>query len=287
MPPSPAPFSEELETATRLAQEAAAEILRVRQRARTSAQEKADDQGPVTEADLAADALISAGLRSAFPRDRVVTEETWKVGEDIGSAGRIWFVDPLDGTQDFIAGTADYAVMIGLVVDGKAVMGVVAQPETGLVWRAVNHEPAFCERIEPDGGRVPVSISKAPLNEDVPRATISRSHPSRMVTFLAEHLGITTVVKGSVGLKIALIIDGGAEMYLSASTRIKVWDTAAPQALIEAAGGEMEGLRGEEVRYDGAAAHASGIRAWTPAARKKIVDRIPNALQAWRAHQSR
>lgn len=286
MAPSPPTFSEELATATRLAKQAAAEILRVRQRARSSAHEKADDQGPVTEADLAADAMIAAGLRAAFPKDRIVTEETWKVAEAIGSAGRIWFVDPLDGTQDFIAGTADYAVMIGLVVDGKAVVGVVSQPETGITWRAVNQEPSLCERVEPDGTQVPLSVAGAKVSEKGPRATISRSHPSRMVTFLAEHLGISTVVKGSVGLKIALIIDGGAEMYLSASTRIKVWDTAAPQALIEAAGGELEGLRGEEIRYDGAAAHASGVRAWTPAAKNAIAERIPTALEAWTAQKS-
>lgn len=275
-------YADELETATHLARSAAAEIIRIRHRARASAQQKDDDQGPVTEADLAADALIAAGLRAAYPADRLVTEETWKVQNTVGAAPRVWFVDPLDGTEDFIAGTPDYAVMIGLVVDGQPVVGVVAQPETGVVWRAIHTGSPLCERLEPDGTRVSLSVEKAAIPSDGARATISRSHPSRMVSYVAKKLGVRTVVKGSVGLKIAMIVDGDAEMYLSASTRIKVWDTAAPQAILAAAGGEMEGLRGEAIRYDGAAAHASGVRAWTPAARAQVADRIPEALAAWR-----
>lgn len=282
------PLETELEVATRLARAAAAQILDVRARARASAREKPDAQGPVTEADLAADRLVYEGLRAAFPNDIVVTEERWRTGEHIALHPRVWFVDPLDGTEDFIAGTPDYAVMIGLVREGRAVLGVVAQPETGLVWRAINEGVPRCERLDAEGRKVSLDVRARVLPASGrPRAAVSRSHPSALVRFLADELGVSTVVKGSVGLKIASIVDGDADVYLSASERIKVWDTAAPQAILEAAGGSMSALAGAPLRYEGPAAHPGGVCAAIPVARALLAPQIPEALAAWRARGTR
>lgn len=279
-------LADELETATTLAREAAAEILRVKVEARRGAKQKPKGQGPVTEADLAADRILHAGLQQAFPDDAIVTEERWVVGEDIAKAERVWFCDPLDGTEDFVRGTPDYAVMIGLCVQGEPVLGVVAQPETSLVWRGVclPGAPRRAERVDPGGEVVSLDVSrKRSLPKDGPRAAVSRTHPSRLVAFLAGALGVQVVKKGSVGLKIGLIVDGEAELYVSGSRRIKVWDTAGPHAILKAAGGEMTALDGTRLRYDGPAAHGAGVRAWTPAAAKAVGPRLEEALIRWKA----
>lgn len=278
------PLDHELEVATRLAREAAHEILRVKTSARKSAREKEQDQGPVTEADLAADRIVHAGLKKAFPKDLIITEERWKVGEEIARAERTWFVDPLDGTEDFVRGGDDYAVMIGLCVGGDPVLGVVVQPETGLAWRGVCLPGTRrCERVEPSGNVFPLDLKRRrTLPKEGPRAAVSRSHPSRLVAFLAGALGVQVVKKGSVGLKIGLIVDGKADLYVSGSRRIKVWDTAGPQAILVAAGGTMTALDGRPLRYDGAAAH-DGVRAWTPAAAKVVGPRLEEALARWKA----
>jgi 3'-phosphoadenosine 5'-phosphosulfate (PAPS) 3'-phosphatase len=77
-----------------------------------------------------------------------------------------------------------------------------------------------------------------------------------------------------VGIKIGLIVDGGADVYVSGSRYIKVWDTCAPAVVLQAAGGEMTGLLGERLEYTGTAAHADGVRAWTPAARGTLQPRL-------------
>ena len=274
-----------LDLATRLSREAASEILRVRTKARAGATEKPEGQGPVTEADLAADRILYRGMTAAFPDDLVITEERWTVGESIASAPRAWFIDPLDGTQEFVRGGADYAVMIGLCVDGEPVLGVVTQPETGIVWRALCPPggPTLCERLEPSGSSVPLDVRGEQLpGRETPRAAVSRSHPSRLVSFLAGALGVQVVKKGSVGLKIGLIVDGEADLYVSGSRRIKVWDTAGPHAILKAAGGSMTALDGTPLRYHGTAAHGGGVRAWTPTAQERVGPRLEEALARWR-----
>lgn len=283
----PTDLSRELDVAVVLAYEAAEAILKEREEAIRNPTEKPGGQGPVTAADLAADGVIRGGLTSAFPHDLVVTEETWAPGAVVPYAHRAWFVDPLDGTQDFVKGNADYAVMIGLVVGGAPVLGVLLQPESGILWRGVTtSEGCVCERVERDGTVTDLTIEPRLLPKEGPRAAVSRSHPSRLTNEMLKVLGGGSVVrKGSVGLKAALIVDGKADLYLSGSRRIKVWDTAGPQAVLRAAGATMTALGGEPLLYDDKPAHNSGIRAWTPSAADAIQPRLDVALREWRARQ--
>jgi 3'(2'), 5'-bisphosphate nucleotidase len=275
----------ELEVATRLAREACEAILAVRDEARAGAQEKAGGQGPVTAADLAADEIVRVGLTSAFPTDVVITEETWVTDSLIEAGERVWFVDPLDGTQEFVNGTPDYAVMIGLVVGGQPVLGVVAQPPTGLLWRGVDGKGArLCERLDASGATTALDVRHAPVPAAGPRAAVSRSHPSRLTERVVKMLGGGTAVKkGSVGLKAALIVDGEADLYLSGSRRIKVWDTAGPEAILRAGGARMTALDGSPLAYVGEAAHGAGVRAWTALAERQLRDRVDEAVARWRA----
>ncbi len=286
-PPPPLDLSHELTVACALAADAAAAILKVRDQARANPTEKPAGEGPVTAADLAADGVIRTGLTSEFPRDLVVTEETWTAGATIPAAPRAWFVDPLDGTSDFVKGNADYAVMIGLCAFGEPVLGVLLQPETGVLWRGLTSaEGKLCERVERDGSVVDLTSNKRPLPKEGPRAAVSRSHPSKLTNEMLHVLGGGSVVrKGSVGLKAALIADGLADLYLSGSRRIKVWDTAGPAAILRSIGADMTALDGTPLVYDAHPAHGAGIRAWTKAAERAIQPRLDEAIRGWRARQ--
>lgn len=268
----------ELSLACDLAKKAGDAILAVRAEAIASPSLKSD-QSPVTTADLAADAIIRAGLSATG--DVIVTEETWRDG-DIGRHARAWFVDPIDGTEDFIQGSRDYVVQIGLCVDGVPALGVVYQPETGLLWRGVVADRR-CERVEPGGTRARTVADRALPAQ--PRIAISVAHPSSVVEFVIQELGGVSVWRGSVGLKVALIVDDEADAYVTASRRIKLWDTCAPAAVLLAAGGVVTTLSGAPLSYAGPAAHAGGVCMWTSAARNGLSARVEDAVRRFRGRQ--
>ena len=265
-------LSADLDLATRLAVDAGRAILASRVEARAKPTWKSDES-PVTVADLAADRVIREGLASRG--DPMVTEETWR-GATIGAHPRAWFVDPVDGTEDFIAGRADYCVQIGLCVDGRPALGVLHQPETGLTWRGLVHQ-GLCEHIDARGTTHRRRVDTRGLPQR-PRIAISVSHPSEVVDFIVGELCGVPVPKGSVGLKVGLIVDGEADAYLTASRRIKVWDTCGPAAVLLAAGGVVSSLVETPLTYDGPAAHDAGVCAWTPAARAALMAKVAEAV---------
>jgi 3'(2'), 5'-bisphosphate nucleotidase len=268
----PVSDSAALALATTLAREAAAAILEVKTEARANKKTKSD-QSPVTLADLAADKLLRAGL--AATGDVVVTEETW-AEPVMPRQGRVWIIDPLDGTEDFVAGRPDYVVQVALVVDGVPRLGVVCQPETGLLWRGVVGD-GHCERVDGDVV-VRRSLPAGGSLDHQPRLACSVSHPSALVDFVVAELGAVVVPMGSVGLKIGLLVDDGADLYLTGSNRIKVWDTCAPAAILLAAGGVVSTLSQRELRYDGDVVHDDGICCWGPVARDALLPRLHDAV---------
>lgn len=268
----------ELDVAIATARAAAEAILAVKERAQRNPQEKGDDQGPVTEADLAADELIRERLGAAFPDDLVITEETWD-GRDIVPEPRTWFVDPLDGTREFVALRDEYAVMIGLAVDEQPELGVVLQPETGRLWAGrVSTGEAFVE--DEAGHRTPVDLRGQPRPE-VLRLAVSRSHKGRFAEMAADAFGAVVVERGSVGLKVGLIVDGIADAYVSGSHRMKVWDTCGPAAILRAAGGVVASVDGTPLAYRGAAAHGRGLRAMAPTIVERFVAKLDEVRARW------
>jgi 3'(2'), 5'-bisphosphate nucleotidase len=265
-------LTEELEVVTALAREAGRAILDVKDEARSQPLEKSDES-PVTLADLAADRVIRAGL--AELGGLVVTEETWKSGA-LGRHARVWVVDPLDGTEDFVQGRADYAVQIGLIVDGAPVLGVVHAPETDTTWRGLVAEQR-CERVDDRGRVTRLDVSKRALAGPA-RVAVSVSHRSVALEAIIAELGCVPVWRGSVGLKVGMIVDDAADAYLTGSHHIKVWDTGAPAAVLLSAGGEVSRLDQSPLVFDGAPAHEGGMCAWTPAARAALAHKLGLAL---------
>ena len=270
---------DDLQLATSLARAAAAAILDVKSVARGRSQLKAD-LSPVTVADLAADRVLRDGLASTG--DIVVTEESWTEAI-LPPAGRVWIIDPLDGTEDFVAGRADYVVQVALIIDGRPHLGVVCQPETGRLWRGVVGD-GFAERFD-DDVVTRLVMPAAGVLQGPPRIAASISHPSALVDFVVGELGGVVVPVGSVGLKIGLLLDGGADAYVTASKRIKVWDTGAPAAVLLAAGGVVTTLSQRELRYDGAVLHDDGFCAWGVPAKTTLQPLLERALRLFRTAQ--
>ncbi len=266
----------DLEHATALTREAARAILDVKAEARASAMTKSDDS-PVTAADLAADKILRAGL--AVGGDTVVSEEAWK-SDRMPVRGRVWVVDPIDGTEDFVRGTDDYVVQVGLVVDGRPVLGVVLQPATGKIWRAVVDD-GYVEVIDGDV-TTKLSLPQAGTLTSKPRLAVSVSHPSSLVDFVVAELGAVVVPVGSVGLKVGALVEGRADAYVTGSTRIKVWDTCAPVAILLAAGGVVSGLAQRPLPYDGAIVHDDGVCAWTRPAMTTLLPQLKAAIAKFR-----
>ena len=203
------------------------------------------DQSPVTEADHAAEALIVAGLRAATPGIPVIAEEEVAAGVAPAHADLCWLVDPLDGTREFSAGRDEFAVCIGLVRDGVAVLGAVGAPAQNKVFGGIVGQGAW----QRDGtGEHAISARRAPAaGVDVVASRHSGSDP-RLAPYLAGRPVLSLLNIGSA-LKFCRVAEGGADLYPRFG-RTMEWDTAAAQAVLEAAGGSVRVIAtGETLRY--------------------------------------
>ncbi len=205
---------------------------------------------PVTQADREANALICARLGEAFGDVPVVAEESDE-SAFAGWAGapRVFFVDPLDGTLEFVAKNGDFGVMIGLAEKGRPVAGVVVAPALGVAWAGGEGAAAFA--VAATGERTPIRVSDGGELASA-RVVVSRSHQSpRLQQFIAD-LGTPNVMtRGSAGLKAAEIAVGHADIYFQPGHAGKRWDTCAPEAIVMAAGGQCTDASGRPVDYGG------------------------------------
>ena len=198
---------------------------------------------PVTIADKRASELIVGGLVAAFPRDSVVSEEA-PVGDAL-DVTRMWLVDPIDGTKDFIRGGDGFSVMIGLVLDGRPVLGVVHQPTLGLTYFA---SPAGAFVTAADA-TTPLAVSTVATAGEA-RLVASASHRTAMIDEVKTTLGIADEQNvGSVGVKLCLIAQARRDLYVNPTAKTKAWDTCAPEAILVGAGGRLSDLSGALVDY--------------------------------------
>ena len=242
-------FRRELEVARDLATRAGELVQKIRagaaERADLGVELKAGNE-PVTVADKRASTLIVEELRGEFPDDVIICEETADDPRRV-SAKRVWYVDPIDGTKDFIRGDLGWSVMIGLAVDARPVLGVVHQPSAGRTfWAAPGAGTGLTER---DGER-PLAVSGIADPEQI-RLVISASHRSDAIDQVKTALGTKDEMNiGSVGVKMGLIAAGERDLYVNPWPKCKAWDTCAPEAILHAAGGMLTDLHGSPIRYD-------------------------------------
>lgn len=227
-----------------LAREAGAAIMTIY--ATDFEKRKKDDHSPVTDADETAEAIILSGLRRLTPHLPIIAEEMAAAGNlpDVG-AGPFWLVDPLDGTREFIARNGDFTVNIALVVAGRPRLGVVLAPARGdAAWLGM---PKGAWRFGPgDATGEAIRARVAPPFGAV--ALVSRSHREKDVdAWLARQDRMQTASIGS-SLKFCRIAEGNADFY-PRFVSISEWDTAAGQAVLEAAGGEVVTWEGLPLAY--------------------------------------
>ena len=241
-------YDRELKTAVELARAAGAAILDLYEGPINVEQKtSADDIEPVTQADRIANEMIVNGLKREFPSDGILAEESVDTKRRLEKS-RVWMVDPLDGTNGFIDGNGDFAVQIGLTVEGQCVLGVVYQPLPGVLYRAVRGEGTWIERtqFEPEKAHVSDKTDVSAM-----RLAASRSHRSPRMNKLVEWFGFREEVqRGSVGIKIGLLIEQQCDLYIHLSSRTKQWDTCAPEVILTEAGGRLTDLFGYPLNYN-------------------------------------
>lgn len=273
-------LTQELEFVSKLAREAAT-IVNTFYIGSSEVRYKPGDE-PVTEADRSANQHIVERIRARFPEDGLLSEES---KDDLARLdnSRVWIVDPLDGTKEFIARNGEFSIMIGLVVEGRAVLGVVQQPATSLLYAGAAGHGAY---LYEDGERIRLTASNF---ADIRNMTMvsSRSHRQQIVDRIRAQLNITRErVSGSAGLKVGLITRQLADLYIHPSPGCKEWDLSAPQALLEAAGGRMTDCWGNPLRYNKRDVRAhNGIIATNGAVHDQVVEVVASICEEFGYNQ--
>jgi 3'(2'), 5'-bisphosphate nucleotidase len=207
---------------------------------------------PVTDADRQANDLICSELAAHFPDIPIVAEESEaKRYAEFRKAERVFFVDPIDGTREFVAKNGEFAVMIGLLDGDRATHGVIHAPASGNVWVGQVGQGAF--RIDRHGIRSPICVSARDSMSDA-IVVASRSDTSEVLERVLQRLGAAELITlGSAGLKAASVAEGRADVYAAPHSAGKRWDACAPDAIVTAAGGCYSTRDGARVDYRGAA----------------------------------
>jgi 3'(2'), 5'-bisphosphate nucleotidase len=224
-------------TLRRLAIVAGAAILEVYRKDDMGVAAKAD-ASPVTEADLAADRVICAGLAAAYPGIPVVTEE--RADTHAGLSGPHFLVDPLDGTREFVERRGDFTVNIALIEDGAPVAGVVYAPAIGRLFRTASDGGAIEETgpLEAESeGPLRRLRTAAPDNAAL-RVVASKSHRDAATDAYIARYAVAAFKSAGSSLKFCLVAGGEADLYPRLG-RTMEWDTAAGDAVLRAAGGSV------------------------------------------------
>ena len=234
--------SELLELAAALALRAGEAILAVR--AHGFDVRRKTDASPVTVADTEAEAIIVAGLREAAPEIPVIAEEEVAGGRVTAPSREYWLVDPLDGTREFAAGHEEFAVNIGLVRDNRAYLGVVGVPALGELFGGIVGQGAW--KRDKAGERT-IRARVPPPEGVVVLASRYHADNPRLDAFLGGRK-VARIINFGSSVKFCRLAEGVADLYPRFG-RTMEWDTAAPQALLEAAGGTVRTLEGAPFRY--------------------------------------
>jgi 3'(2'), 5'-bisphosphate nucleotidase len=204
------------------------------------------DHSPLTQADLRAHATLVAGLQALTPDIPILSEEA----SDIPFSERNrwsthWLVDPLDGTREFVSRNGEFTVNVALIERHRPVLGVVHVPTRDITFSGLQHLGAF--KQSGDTASVPIQAQR-PAARPL-RVVSSRSHAAAGGEEYERILGPYTVVRVGSSLKFCILAEGAADLYPRFGNTSE-WDTAAGQAVLEAAGGFVVDLQGRPLQYN-------------------------------------
>ncbi|MFL6335574.1 MAG: 3'(2'),5'-bisphosphate nucleotidase CysQ [Pyrinomonadaceae bacterium] len=240
---------------------------------------------PVTQADRAVNELIVRALRERFPEDGVLAEESVDTDRRIGRA-RVWMIDPIDGTKGFIAGTGDFCVQIGLAVEGRAALGILYAPATDVLYWAARGHGAWVVRPTSEAEKSLQAERLSVTGESElsrMRLAESRSHRGPRMESVVNALGVRAEVRShSVGIKVGLLVEKQADLYIHMSPKTKQWDTCAPEAVLAEAGGRMTDIFGGPMLYNTPdVLNRNGLVASNGAAHEEVITRLGPLLAGW------
>jgi 3'(2'), 5'-bisphosphate nucleotidase len=240
---------------------------------------------PVTQADRAVNELIVRALREQFPEDGVLAEESVDTDRRIGRA-RVWMIDPIDGTKGFIAGTGDFCVQIGLAVEGRAALGILYAPATDVLYWAARGHGAWVVRPTSEAEKSLKAERLSVTGESElsrMRLAESRSHRGPRMESVVNALGVRAEVRShSVGIKVGLLVEKQADLYIHMSPKTKQWDTCAPEAVLAEAGGRMTDIFGGPMLYNTPdVLNRNGLVASNGAAHEEVIERLGGLLAEW------
>ena len=222
-----------------------------------------NNDDPVTLADLEVNELIINRINQTYQDTNweILSEENFKIQSNyFNNVDWLWVLDPLDGTKDFIQGTQSYAMHLALNYKRKPYIGIVLIPEKDELWISYE-EKIWCENR--DGNIRKQNMSETNILEKMTIVT-SKNHRNQKLKDLIEKINFKkTILMGSIGCKVASIIRGESDIYISLSlpgkTAPKDWDFAAPEAILKAAGGSITNIDNEELVYGSTDLKHSGI----------------------------
>lgn len=202
------------------------------------------DASPLCQADLKSHEILVNGLAALTPGLRIVSEEDGDAAIPRPIDGQFWLIDPLDGTKEFISRNDEFTVNVALVDDGRPVFGVVVAPALN---QAYWGKAALGARRADAAGVSSIQVVR-PNMEGPLRVVASKSHLNEQTQAFIDCLGTCQLVQAGSSLKICRIAEGAADVYPRLAPTCE-WDTAAAQAVLEAAGGAVRTLSGQALRY--------------------------------------
>jgi 3'(2'),5'-bisphosphate nucleotidase len=206
------------------------------------------DGSPVTQADERGEAIILCGLAKLFPDIPVVAEESVAAGRVPATQSGFFLVDPLDGTKEFISGSGDFTVNIGLVEKGVPVLGVVYAPALGQIYVGSSESGALQGRVV-EGAVTEwqrISVRHPPAEGIV--VVASKSHMTPETSKFVERFPVRQFISAGSSLKFCQVASGAADLYPRLG-RTMEWDTAAADAVLRAAGGSVRRMNGQVLPY--------------------------------------
>ncbi len=239
--------------------------------------------GPITRADTELNEKIVQALHGRFPDDGVLAEESaddgrWRI------PARCWYVDPIDGTREFARGRTGWTIQVGLCIDGDPVLGVVFEPAAGhLSWAVRTATQTLARHRGPDGTEGDLTLRESDPDDLV--LIGGRIYPLSRQHSIRRALGVSSARAhsvGSVGVRLATVARGEADVYVQAPGHTKMWDTCAPATLVLAAGGRVTDLQGLPLDYRApSVTHPSGVVASSQAMYAEVVRRVDPLISRW------
>ncbi len=208
---------------------------------------KKSDRSPLTEADLAAHQVIVNSLLELTPEIPILSEESATIPYSLRSTwSRYWLIDPLDGTKEFVKRNGEFTVNIALIENMRPILGVIYVPVSKINYYGTVDSGAFKHLP----GKEPEPIQASARHSRPIRVAGSRSHAGKRLKRYLENLGEHNIISMGSSLKSCLVAEGKADIYPRLGPTSE-WDTAAAQAIVEAAGGRITDTKMQPLRYNG------------------------------------